>query len=121
MQLWREIHLYLGCLFAPILIFFAVTGAWQLYRWNDNTKNGYTAPPALKMMSAIHKDQNLGGKKHSVYTPLRSFMFLSAAGLVLTTALGIFMAFRCARNVFAPILCLGAGIIIPVAILLIYG
>jgi uncharacterized iron-regulated membrane protein len=42
MRLWREIHLYLGCLFAPILIFFAVTGAWQLYRWNDNTK---TATP----------------------------------------------------------------------------
>jgi hypothetical protein len=121
MQLWREIHLYLGCLFAPILIFFAVTGAWQLYRWNDSTKNGYTAPASLKALSAIHKDQHLTGRKYSAYTPLRSFMFLSAAGLVITTALGIVMAFRCARSVIAPLLCLGAGVIIPVAILLLYG
>lgn len=121
MQRWREIHLYLGCLFAPILIFFAVTGAWQLYRWNDSNKNGYVAPPALKMLSAIHKDQHLMGKKYSAYTPLRSFMFLSAVGLLLTTALGIVMAFRFARSVLTPLLCLGAGIVIPVAILFIYG
>jgi ABC-type nitrate/sulfonate/bicarbonate transport system permease component len=121
MRLWREIHLYLGCLFAPILIFFAVTGAWQLYRWNDNTKNGYVAPKPLKMLSAMHKDQHLPGTKYSAYTPLRSFMFLSAAGLVLTTVLGIFMAFRCAGSVLTPLLCLVAGVVIPVAIILFYG
>jgi ABC-type nitrate/sulfonate/bicarbonate transport system permease component len=121
MQFWRDIHLYLGCLFAPILIFFAVTGAWQLYRWNDSNKNGYIAPKPLKMLSAIHKDQHLGGKRYSVYTPLRSFMFLSAAGLVLTTVLGIIMAFRFGRSIIAPLLCLGAGVAIPVAIILLYG
>jgi hypothetical protein len=73
------------------------------------------------MLSAIHKDQHLPGRKYSVYTPLRSFMFLSAAGLVLTTALGIVMAFSCARSVLAPLLCLVAGILIPVGILLLYG
>jgi ABC-type nitrate/sulfonate/bicarbonate transport system permease component len=122
MQFWREIHLYLGCLFAPILIFFAVTGAWQLYRWNDSRKDGsYIAPRPLKILSAIHKDQHLGDKKYSAYTPLRSFMLLSAAGLVLTTALGIIMAFRFARSVITPLLCLGAGVVIPVVILVLYG
>ena len=121
MRLWSEIHLYLGCLFAPILIFFAVTGAWQLYRWNDSTKSGYKAPEPLRIMSAIHKDQHLGRKEYPVYTPLRSFMFLAATGLVLTTMLGIVMAFRFARSVATPLLCLLAGVAIPTVILFLYG
>ena len=41
----RRIHLYLGCIFAPILIFFAVTGSWQLYVLHVDTKDGrYVAP-----------------------------------------------------------------------------
>jgi hypothetical protein len=48
-------------------------------------------------------------------------MLLSAAGLVLTTALGIIMAFRFARSIMAPLLCLGAGVLIPVVILILYG
>jgi hypothetical protein len=122
MRRWREIHLYLGCLFAPILIFFAVTGAWQLYRWNDTPKDrSYVAPKPLRMFSAVHKNSHLPGKGESDYTPLRSFMFLAAAGLVLTTMLGIVMAFRFSNSLTAPLLCLIAGIAIPAAILFLYG
>jgi hypothetical protein len=122
MQRWREIHLYLGCLFAPVLIFFAVSGSWQLYRWNDSTKDrSYIAPKPLALFSAIHKNSHLPGKRESDYTPLRSFMFLAAAGLVLTAMLGIVMAFRFAGSVTAPLLCLFAGMAIPAAILFLYG
>lgn len=121
-MLWcRRLHLYLGCLFAPALIFFAVTGAWQLYRANDEAKDGsYTPPKMVRVLSAVHKDSHLPGKRESEYTPLRMFFTLSAAGLVFTTLLGVAMAFRFSRSAMTPLVCLSAGVLIPVLILAIY-
>jgi hypothetical protein len=39
MRFLRTLHLYLGCLFAPTLIFFSVTGSWQLFNWHESTKD----------------------------------------------------------------------------------
>src|SRR5438270_5969795 len=117
----RRLHLYLGCLFAPVLIFFAVTGSWQLFRANDDLKDGsYHAPVALKTLSAIHKDSHLPGKHASAYTPLKTFSLLAAAGLVFSTVLGIVMAFRSSRSAVTPGLLLGAGVLIPCLILYLY-
>jgi hypothetical protein len=81
MQLLRRLHLYLGCLFAPALIFFAVTGSWQLYRAHDSKKDhSYTAPAVLRTLSAVHMNAHLPGKRASDYTPLRVFMVSAAAG-----------------------------------------
>ena len=100
MRRLRLIHLYLGCLFAPALIFFAVSGSWQIYRLQDTAKDGsYTAPAALKTLSAIHINQHLPGGKASNRTPLHVFALLAAIGLVTTTLLGIVMAFRVSAGV----------------------
>lgn len=121
MRFLRRLHLYLGCLFAPALIFFAVTGTWQLYRLHDTTKDGsYVAPRPLQMMSAVHMNAHLPGKRIAEYTPLRVFWVLVAAGLVVTTILGIVMAFRSAVRPLTPILFLLGGIAIPLVILYIY-
>jgi len=121
MQVLRRLHLYLGCLFAPALIFFAVTGSWQLYRLHDVKKGRLSAPPALvRTLSAVHMNTHLSGKKVSEYTPLRIFFVLTAAGLVVSTLLGVIMAFQSSRSVLAPVLCLFAGVAIPCAILYIY-
>jgi hypothetical protein len=120
-QLLRRLHLYLGCLFAPALIFFAVTGSWQLYRLHDFKKSRSSSPPALvRTLSAVHMNTHLSGKKVSEYTPLRIFFVLTAAGLVLSTVLGVIMAFKFSRGVIAPALCLFAGVAIPCAILYLY-
>lgn len=121
MRRLRQLHLYLGCVFAPALIFFAVTGSWQLYRLNDSTKDGsYVAPPAVRVLSAIHKNSHLPGKSASVYTPLRTFSLLAAAGLVATTVIGVAMAFRFSRGIAVPLLCLAAGVVVPVGLLYVY-
>ena len=117
----RRIHLYLGCLFAPALIFFAVTGAWQLYRMQDTKKDGsYVALPPIQTLSAVHMNSHLPGKRASDYTPLRAFWLLTAAGLVATTALGVVMAFRFSRSALVPLAWLAAGVGIPLVILLLY-
>jgi uncharacterized iron-regulated membrane protein len=121
MKKLRQIHLYLGCIFAPILIFFAVTGAWQLFGLHRGMKDGsYRPPETVAILSEIHMTQHIPPTNTNGSTPLRYFMLAASVGLVATTIIGIVMAFRFARSKTPVILCLVAGVVIPVAILLIY-
>src|SRR6478672_8450976 len=47
MQKLRSLHLYLGCLFAPLLLFFALSGIWQTLGWNT---------PLLQKLSSLHTE-----------------------------------------------------------------
>jgi len=118
----RQLHLYLGCIFAPVLIFFAVTGSWQLFGLHRGTKDGsYNPPTAFVVLSDIHQYQHVSQANFHSGTPLRYFFLAAAVGLVLTTTLGIIMAFRYSRSKVSVVLCLLAGMAVPAAILLIYG
>ncbi|HKP02250.1 MAG TPA: hypothetical protein VJU77_02720 [Chthoniobacterales bacterium] len=121
MKSLRSLHLYLGCLFAPILIFFAVTGSWQLFNWHQSTKDKtYIAPPALAALSFIHKDAHIPGTPGREPTPLRYFMLAAGAGLVATSVIGIVMAYRFSQRPMVATVCLFAGIALPAALLWIY-
>ncbi len=121
MKLLRTLHLYLGCLFAPVLILFAVSGAWQLFNYHKTSKNGsYVAPEPLVALSAVHMDSHLPGTPGRAPTPLRFFMVAAAAGLVTTSALGVVMAFRFSRKPVVATVCLLLGILIPAAMLWVY-
>jgi len=118
----RTLHLYLGCLFAPMLVFFAVTGSWQLFNWHESTKDRtYIAPPALAALSFVHKDAHVPGTPGRQSTPLRYFMLAASAGLVATSAIGIVMAYRFSRRPMVATVCLLAGIVLPGALLWIYN
>jgi hypothetical protein len=121
MKFLRTLHLYLGCLFAPILIFFAVTGSWQLFNWHESKKDKtYTAPPALATLSFVHKDAHIPGTPGRQPTPLRYFMLASAVGLVATSVIGIVMAYRFSQRPMVATVCLLAGIALPGLLLWIY-
>jgi hypothetical protein len=121
MKFLRSLHLYLGCLFAPMLIFFAVTGSWQLFNWHESTRDKtYTAPPALAALSFIHKDAHIPGTPGRKPTPLRYFMFATALGLVATSIVGIIMAYRFSRRPMVATICLLLGIALPGLLLWIY-
>lgn len=121
MGFWRTLHLYLGCLFAPMLIFFAISGSWQLFNWHESKKDkSYTAPAALAAMSFVHKDAHIPGTPGRKPTPLRYFMLAAAAGLVATSALGVVMAYRFSRRPTAATICLLAGIAAPAVLLWVY-
>ena len=121
MKKLREIHLYLGCIFAPVLIFFAVTGAWQLFALHHGRKDGsYSPPRSVGFLSYVHQFQHIPPTSSEADTPLRYFMLAAAIGLIVTTILGIIMAFRYGRSRLSVILCLLGGVVIPVGILLIY-
>ncbi len=114
----RKLHLYLGCIFAPALIFLASTGALQLYDLHESRKDGsYVAPKLLEAFGQVHKHQNLPGDPRGSGRAMKIFMLAAAAGLVFTTLLGVFMAFRVSRGAGPVLACLAAGVVLPLALL----
>lgn len=121
MRMLRTIHFYLGCLIAPLLIFFCVSGAWQTFQLERSRKDGsYVAPPILTRLSEVHTHQRLtSGGTSVVY-----FRYV-AAGVGLATAtstlLGVVMALQHRARRRTTWLCLIAGLVIPVALLAVFG
>jgi len=114
----RQLHLYLGTLFAPLIIFFAFSGALQTFGFHESTKDGsYRAPAWIAALAEIHKDQRIAhaGKSSPA---LKWFVALMAAGLITTSILGIYMAFKFNRHPRIICTLIALGIIIPVVALL---
>ncbi len=120
MKKLRQIHLYLGCIFAPMLICLALTGAWQLFSLHRGLKdNSYQPPRIVAALSNIHIHQSLPGSHSERPTPMRYFLLGAAVGLIVTMVLGIVMAFRFAST-RQVVLCLIAGIVVPLGLLLLH-
>lgn len=130
----RQWHLYLGTLFAPSILFFALTGAAQLFGLHEgHPGDAYQPPSWLVKLGALHKKQTMAerrgpppgaglkqmrppeeradagkrpqgeprkeGRKDSTATVVLKWFFLaSSIGLVLSTILGIYMAFKFNRS-----------------------
>jgi len=63
LKLAREWHLYLGTLFAPSIIFFALTGALQLFGLHEGRPGGAYQPPVwIQKLASIHKKQTIASK-----------------------------------------------------------
>ncbi|MCE0521421.1 MAG: hypothetical protein LV480_00745 [Methylacidiphilales bacterium] len=119
MNLLRRIHLYLGCFFAPMLVFFSISGIWQVYglQWGDNAK-------ILKLLSTIHMGHNMGFKEPHPFTLtspyLEFFVALMAVSLVLSVLLGVIMAFKFGRGTLA-LACVAGGILVPLILILLFA
>lgn len=136
----RQLHLYLGTLFAPSIIFFAFTGSLQLFGLHESHPGDtYQAPAWVQKLGSIHKDQVLtkqhgpppgsagqpkgppktdeenrppqpgpsqseNGRRNAERGPnkltlaLKWFFLATAVGLIFSTLLGIYMAFKFNRS-----------------------
>ena len=120
MNLLRRVHLYLGCFFAPMLVFFSVSGVWQVYgfQW----VNG---PNILTYLSTIHMGHQLflkdPTKDYSFSSPyLEFFVVLMAASLVTSIILGVIMAFKFGRGTLA-LASLAAGVLVPLVLIILFA
>ena len=120
MNLLRRIHLYLGCFFAPMLVFFSVSGIWQVYglQWVQG-------PNILTYLSTIHMGHNLffkdPSKAYTFTSPyLEFFVVLMAASLVLNIVLGVVMAFKFGRGTMT-LACIAAGTFIPLILIIVFA
>jgi len=105
----RSLHLYLGCIFAPMLLFFAISGIWQTLGISGHL---------LTVLSTIHTSHKLKAGP-SLATPLlRLFNIVMAVAFIVTTILGIVMALNYGRRRSA-FYCLALGVAVPLLLVLI--
>lgn len=116
MKQLRTIHLYLGCVFGPLLLFFAVSGIWQTLKLHL----GEDSSEALSVLSTIHTSRALkGGAISTLSSPLlETCVIAMAVGLIVTAILGIVMAIRFGRSRRAVYLSIAAGTVLPLSLIL---
>jgi hypothetical protein len=146
MQQLRRYHLYLGVFFAPAIFFFALSGALQTFRLQEEKGWGGTPPGVIVWMASVHKDSRLpkpavvhvddheheGDKPaaprarpaqkpqtRAPFTlPMKIFAALMSIGLMLSALLGVLIALnsRATRRMSAAML--AAGSVLPLLLLL---
>jgi len=108
-----RLHRYAGLIVAPMVLFFAVTGTWQLFRLQQNRKDGsYKAPPALTAASDVHMAEDLP-RGEAASQVFRFAMSAVAAVLALSTLLGIVVALRVTRPLWLAVVLLALGAVVP--------
>jgi uncharacterized iron-regulated membrane protein len=144
----RQWHTYLGLFIAPSVLFFALSGATQLFSLHE--AHGRYQPPALvEKLSSVHKDQVFAfGNHHPQAAPaadagkpdtgtvsqadteddgdkvalstlvLKGFFLVVALCLALSTAFGLWMGLTQTRRKPIAWLLVLAGALIPVGLLL---
>ncbi|HEY6189525.1 MAG TPA: hypothetical protein VIW80_17870 [Pyrinomonadaceae bacterium] len=115
----RQIHFYLGVFFAPIIILFALSGALQTFRLQESPKGSTYTPPAwIVKLADVHKDQRAShepGSRRSI--PLQWFVVIMSLGLISTSLLGIYLAFKYNYDRRLVIALIILGFIIPIVLL----
>jgi hypothetical protein len=139
-RLW---HSYIGILIAPSVIFFALTGALQIFNLHES-HGSYTPPVLIEKLSSLHKDQVFEQKQHdepeaesksgqqrpvppaehekgpTLGTMLLKWFFLFVAlALTASTALGLWIGLTHIQRKRTGWWLLLAGVILPIALFVI--
>ena len=120
MRLFRQIHLCLGCTFAPLIIFFAGTGIAQTLGLQFTAK-GSTGPNMFTYLATIHTSRGLkvAGGLDTLSSPIMKWLVIAmATSLILTTILGVVMTLESGRP-RTTAFCLSVGVLAPIALVLI--
>jgi hypothetical protein len=138
----RVWHSYSGAFFAPAILFFSITGAFQTFNLHKPLP-GYHPPAVLQALASMHKNQNLhvkyvddagfkAGKRDKpddspkppppltsvlAQWTLKAFTSLVSVGLAATTMLGLYMSWQTSRR-RAVLLWFVAGAVLPMLVIL---
>jgi hypothetical protein len=148
MQKIRRYHHYLGVFFAPAIFLFALSGALQTFRLQEEKGYGGTPPGWIVWMASVHKDSRLpkpqaahaedhhhdddeakpaaaapgpmpaSSAKAPFTLPMKIFATLMAIGLMLSALLGVTIALNNRATRRVSIAMLAAGALLPLALLL---
>ncbi len=116
MKALRRLHLYLGCFFTPLLLFYLLTGWYQTVN-HDRLKSPSDAETFLQKMRTVHVDQ-IYPSDHEFQKPSKPALFqiivvvMSIAAIV-TIVIGIVLAFKTLRNQWPVWLALVLGFLLP--------
>lgn len=115
MKTLRRVHLWLGCFFAPMLLFYVGTGWYQTLTLN-RTKIPGEAEGIVAKLREVHVNQvfpagSVMGYRTWMY---KTVVVVMSIALIVTVVLGIVMAFRAARKQWPVWLALALGVLVPV-------
>ena len=110
MQKLRSLHLYLGCIFAPLLLFFSVSGIWQTLGIRS---------PFWRRLATIHTSHQLKSGEGLSSFSLKVFVLIMTVSFMVMTILGIVMAVKFGRSRRAVYGCLAFGVACPLILILI--
>ena len=118
MKTLRRLHLYLGCFFAPLLVFYLATGWYQTVKV-DRRKNVAEADTWVSRLTSVHVDQIYPAESAESYSPVlfRILVVVMALALMATIVLGVVLAFRTLRHRWMVWLSLALGIAVPILFL----
>lgn len=110
----RQLHLYLGCFFAPLLLFYVGTGWYQTLQL-DRRKNPAEAETLLRKLVAVHTDQIYPATFANSWSPalFKFLVVVMSVALIATTLLGIYLAIRGVRQRWLVGLSILLGVLVP--------
>jgi hypothetical protein len=134
-RLW---HNYIGIFIAPSVIFFALTGALQIFSLHE-AHGSYLPPAIIEKLSSVHKDQVFAQKPHEEHDEpgsqppavaeheddhgpalgtmlLKWFFLFVALALATSTVLGLWIGLTHIQRKRTGRWLLLAGIVVPFAL-----
>jgi hypothetical protein len=110
---WLQVHRFLGLFAAPMVLLFAISGAWQVWDLHRSKKNGsYVAPAALGAGSSVHMAKPASGPAGGAFRVLVTLVALSLAA---NAGIGVAVGLRLTQDRRWVWLCLSAGALLPLA------
>lgn len=145
MQKLRRYHYYLGVFFAPMIIMFALSGALQTFRLQEEKGWGSEPPAWIVWMGSIHRDSKLPKAKAPEIAqpdaakpaaeiakaeapkpkpkspqvnklPMQIFMVVMSVALLISSFLGIAIALNSKVTRQASLVMLALGTLVPLAL-----
>ena len=141
----RVWHAYIGVLIAPSVLFFALTGCFQLFGLHE-AEGSYQPPAIIEKLGKLHKDQVFALGKHHEEAPkpdaadsraapehnedaqepptpitvtlLKVFFLIVGIGLITSTLFGLWMGLTQLRYKRLSRVLLAVGIVLPLVLTL---
>src|SRR5688572_14952762 len=114
MRFLRRLHLWLGCFFAPMLLFYVGTGWYQTMNLN-RTKSSAEATDWVSRLREVHVNQHYPASYAEGYSTggYKILVVAMSIALIATVLLGIVLAFQTQRKKWIVAGALALGIIVP--------
>jgi hypothetical protein len=101
----RKIHFYLGVFFSPLILFFSISGIWQVL----DIKH-----PLLNKLSTLHWNSALESGFSFSNSWVEVLVIVMAFGLILSTVFGLIISFKYSQRKKTTIISFVLGLVIPV-------
>jgi uncharacterized iron-regulated membrane protein len=117
-QRLRQLHMFLGVFFSPLLLLFIVTGWWQTFITDEDRDRGFFNA-IMGKFSSIHTDSYFprNGAHHHPSETFKILVAAMAVALIVSILIGLALACQNRKKLPLAVIAFSLGILVPVVIL----